>query len=83
MDRWFFGLGKEKEKTLYPPTREEEDSLPFPQNTNKQKIQDFYSKTWNSRTYDQSLLELVTINISKTNREDAPKMIATIDDCDL
>ena len=34
MDRWFFGLGKEKEKTMYPPeppTEDEENEDSFPQ----------------------------------------------------
>jgi len=78
MEKWFFGLGKEKEKTLYPSCTPSEDMQHLLPRNNKKNTHDF-SKMWSRRDYDAATLELITTNCSKASPSQAASMIAPID----
>ena len=77
MEKWFFGLGKEKEKTMYPSCTPSEDMRHLLPRNNKKNAHDF-SKMWSRRDYDAATLELITTNCSKASPSQAASMIAPI-----
>jgi len=84
IDRWFFGLGKEKEMTLYPPLPESDENEPLPpEEIGKTNIQNFYADVWKKRDFDRATLELVTNNCSVANEREAESMVKNIDDNEL